>query len=318
MIKQKLYWERFRPKKIQNLILLDRIKKLVLEEDGELRIINNMIFTGSWGLGKTSLASIYADSFLSMRVNASSETSVDNLREKVLEFCQSMGDIFDNRRRDIKIVVLEEFDGVSRQYQDALKVFLESQVENVRFIATTNNISKIDGGVLDRFTIVDFNPQNSEEEQFLINGYVSRANAIVKKENIPVSEEELKKLVTNCFPSFRRVLDNLQLISLVGNTNVQAGNSTVHDLYKLIVEPISVETTYEYIMSNWADKAEVVINQLGRPFAKWLMQMHPDKINAMPKTFPLVSTYSSRLKDMTDPVVHILALILELQKIFTK
>lgn len=135
MIVNKLYWSKYRPKKIEAMILLPRIQKEILNKQGELQLSSNYLFVGSPGLGKTSLAKIIAPEG-ALHVNASYNSSIDDLRDQVTEYCKT-GDIFGKSSVDgYKIVFLDEFDGVSQKYQDALRGFIEDFESRVRFIAT--------------------------------------------------------------------------------------------------------------------------------------------------------------------------------------
>jgi len=97
-MKNLLLSERWRPKTIEDTILLPRIKKLF--ENG---IQQNVIFYGNFGTGKTTLARIligkYSKNKPYIELNSSFYTSIDTLRNKIDEFCSKvyMGlDLVDN------------------------------------------------------------------------------------------------------------------------------------------------------------------------------------------------------------------------------
>ena len=170
-MKNLLLSERWRPKTIESIILLPRIRKLF--EEG---IQQNFIFYGNFGTGKTTLARIligkYSKNKPYLEINSSLYTSIDTLRSKIDEFCSKvyMGlDLIDELPRDsIKYVFLDEFDRTSIQYQDALKAYIEEYSNrNVRFIFTTNHINKISLGIRSRLVEVDFDCHNPQEEKYL-------------------------------------------------------------------------------------------------------------------------------------------------------
>jgi replication-associated recombination protein RarA len=67
-----LFWEKYRPKQLEDMILLPRIKKLV--ENG---IETNLIFYGHYGMGKTALSKIMCSRNPSLEINSSIDTSIN-------------------------------------------------------------------------------------------------------------------------------------------------------------------------------------------------------------------------------------------------
>ena len=135
-----LLWEKYRPKNMEDVILLPRIREQF--KDG---VTQHYIFHGHYGTGKTSLARIligkYSKETAFLELNCSFDTSIDVLRTQIDDFCKfsSIMDV----NSDIKYVFLDEFERVSANFQDAFKAFIEKYNKNVRFIITTNHINKI-------------------------------------------------------------------------------------------------------------------------------------------------------------------------------
>ena len=184
-MKNLLLWEKWRPKKIDDIILLPRIKSHF--EDG---VKTNYIFHGHYGTGKTTLARIligkYSKDKAFLELNSSLFTSIDVLRNEVEKFCKTQPML--ETDDPIKYVFLDEFERVSSQYQDAMKAFIETYHKNVRFILTTNHINKISDGIKSRFTCIDFDYQDSSEEKFLKQElYKKIINTICPSEDITIS-----------------------------------------------------------------------------------------------------------------------------------
>ena len=74
-LKELLFWEKYRPKNQKNMILLPRIESII--NDG---IVDNKIFYGSPGTGKSTLANILAKENSFIKINASKDNGVDVLR----------------------------------------------------------------------------------------------------------------------------------------------------------------------------------------------------------------------------------------------
>jgi replication factor C small subunit len=112
--KKALWTERYRPSKLDELILPDRISRKL--ENG---LYMNFLFYGSPGTGKTSTAKVLAGDNPYMYINCSVETGVDTVRTKIMEFCSTLS-VMDGQKK-LKVVILDEFDGVSDQYMKALR-----------------------------------------------------------------------------------------------------------------------------------------------------------------------------------------------------
>ena len=121
-----LFWEKYRPKSIKGMVLLPRIEKAIEGVD------SNMIFYGTAGTGKTTLARIIASEFNALILNG--KLGIDILSDKITEHIHSFNLLSADQT---KLVFLDEFDRASITLQDGLKSFIE-EYPNVRFIFTTN------------------------------------------------------------------------------------------------------------------------------------------------------------------------------------
>ena len=306
-MKDKLFWEKWRPKTMEDIILLPRIRKAV--ENGLTR---NMILYGSAGLGKTTLSKILTKDNPCLHINASMETSIDVLRNKIDEFCSNMS-MFDSAN-DTKVVFLDEFEGASRQFQEAFKGFIEKH-STVRFIATTNNLGKIIEPLHSRFLIIDFNSQSIEEEKFLKNGIFKRIkNVICPAEGIDISQEDLIKLISKYFPDFRSILVYLQNYKETGELNFATANIDIKmkaQLYELMFSDANTEVVYHFIMSNFGpDRVDEMIKLLGRPFLAWIFENKQDWVENGFKVARLVTEHQAFLDTQgSDPIIIGVSLI---------
>jgi len=203
-----LLWEKYRPKNMEDVILLPRIREQF--KDG---VTQHYIFHGHYGTGKTSLARIligkYSKETAFLELNCSFDTSIDVLRTQIDDFCKfsSIMDV----NSDVKYVFLDEFERVSANFQDAFKAFIEKYNKNVRFIITTNHINKISDGLKSRIKLVDFDVQGLEEEKFLKQEiYKKITNTILPNEGGEIPKEDLISIINKKFPDFRSVMVEVQ------------------------------------------------------------------------------------------------------------
>lgn len=99
----KIWVEKFRPTTLDDIILSERNKDIVR---GFVDEIPNLLFVGTPGTGKTSLARIIVNDILKcnyLYINASDESGIDTIRHKVTNFSQTKS--FDGK---VKVVILDE------------------------------------------------------------------------------------------------------------------------------------------------------------------------------------------------------------------
>lgn len=313
MLKENFFKTKYRPKNLDDLVLLPRIRKII-----DKGIHNHFIFYGPYGIGKTALVELLCKDRPYLELNTSNETGIDTLRTKVDDFCSKMS-MFDSKD-DLKIVYLDEIDGASSAYQDALKRFIEKNEKNVRFIATTNYINRIDGGTLDRFFKVDFSPKNQQEMKYLKVNYAKRLVKISKLEDIDISADDIKSVVNKNFPSFRKMLSVLQHIKITGEVNFSVKSfdqDLKNDLYHQILNSDDTEKNYHFLMDKFGpDQIDELISLLGRPFIEYIGINKKDKIAKLGDILVLVTKYGDILDSSksADPLVIGTSLIHEIQK----
>ena len=324
-MKQLLLNERWRPKKMEDLVLLPRIQKFF--PNGE--ITANYVFYGTPGTGKTSLARIligkYSKDKPYLELNNSYYSSIDDLRTKVDDYCSKdyTGIDLDAEinKDEIKYVFLDEFERSSIQYQDALKVYIEDfSNKNVRFIFNTNNINKVSDGIKSRMTCINFNTTNGEEEKFLKNSLYKRImNEICVKEEIEINKENLVRLINRNFPDFRSILNGLQQFKLTGeitsNNSVNAKLKT--DLYNVVFSNMDYEQIYHFVMDNFGqDNIDEMFQLFSRDFINWIFNEKRENVNKLFEVNYIVSEYHKLLDTNTDPVVVGMTLIGKLKDLF--
>ncbi|CAG7580302.1 MAG: gp76 [uncultured marine phage] len=313
MLDQNFFKVKYRPKSQEDLILLPRIKKII-----DQGLSDHMLLFGTYGVGKTALVNLLCKGRPYLELNSSLDTSIDILRTKVDEFCSKMS-MFDSKD-DIKVVFLDEIDRVSAQYQDALKAFMEKNERNVRFIATTNHINRINDGVLDRFGLkIDFTPRDADEVNYLKVNYAKRLVKISKEEEITIKPDDIKQIVNRNFPSFRKMLSVLQYCKITGEvdfTTKSFDEKLKIELYELIMSTSNTEKTYHFLMDKFGpDSMDELIQLLGRPFIEYVGANKREMLPKLGNIIVLVTKYGDMLDSAraADPIIIGSSLIHEIQ-----
>lgn len=301
-----LLWERWRPKTLEDIILLPRIRKQF--ENG---VNQNYIFYGHYGTGKTSLARILIGKYTKdkpfLELNSSLFTSIDVLRNEIEDFCKFTPMMSSDS--DIKYIFLDEFERVSAQFQDAFKAFIEKYNKNVRFIITTNHINKISDGIKSRIPQIDFDCQNVDEEKYLKTEIYKRINNIIlPKEESEIPKDNLVSIITKKFPDFRSIMVEVQSFIETGeisSSGQNVSNKVKLELYNMIYDDsYDYEKVYHFLMSSFgAEKIDNMISLLGTPFIDWIIQEKKSDVNKMFECNYVVSDYASKLETNTDPII---------------
>lgn len=291
---------------MEDIILLPRIRNQF--KDG---VNTNYIFHGHYGTGKTTLARIligrYSKDKAYLELNSSLFTSIDTLRSEIENFCR-VKPMMDTDS-DIKYVFLDEFERVSPQYQDAFKAFIEKYHKNVRFILTTNHLNKISPGIKSRFTEVNFDILDLEEEKFLKKEIYKRiVNTILVSEKFEISKENTISIINKKFPDFRGMIQSVQNYITTGGIiqdSSNVSNKLKIELYNTIYDKSSdYEKIYHFLMRSFGpEKIDVMINLMGRPFTEWLINEKKEDINKLFKVSNVVCEYNSLLDTATDPII---------------
>ena len=100
-INEQLFWRKYRPKTLTNMVILPRIKKYL--ENG---FKQNVILHGHPGTGKSTIVDILLKDKHVLKINASLQNGIDVLRENILEFCDTLPSPFVKTTDKMKYVYL--------------------------------------------------------------------------------------------------------------------------------------------------------------------------------------------------------------------
>ncbi|MDA7837520.1 AAA family ATPase [bacterium] len=231
-MKDFLWVESYRPQTISECILPESLKKTFSDivETGE---IPNMMFTGTAGLGKTTVARAICNQLNLdyIIVNGSEEGNIDTLRTKIKHFASTV-----SLDGGIKVVILDEADYLNAQStQPALRGFIEEFSDNCRFILTCNFKNRVIEPLHSRCSIYEFNTTKKGMQKLCAQFY-TRTMHILEAEGVIVdSKDEIANLIMRYAPDWRRVLNELQRSSIGGKLNIamlQGGSGQYDDLFK--------------------------------------------------------------------------------------
>ena len=309
-----LFTEKYRPKNLDELILPDGIMNKF--KNG---LTQNMLLAGSPGTGKTSMAKAIVNQFELpyIYINASTDTSVDVIRTRIIDFCSTMS-ILDDQGK-FKVVILDEVDGVSDQFFKALRATMEQFASNSRFIATCNYINKVPDPVLSRFELIDFDFDKAEELE-LTKKYIRRVHDICGKEGMVIEKPALVEFVRRNFPDLRTTLNKLQGYKTQGITNitlddVKKFNSVYKDVFELIFNEMDPAKNYKYLVGEYSNRVDDILQSLGEEFIEYVQTEKPNSIKHIPQIAVTVAEHQAQRSLVIDPVISMLSCVYKLQTI---
>ena len=300
-----LWVESYRPKTIDDCILPDSLKSLFLAfiKKGE---ISNMLFSGTAGIGKTTVAKALCNQMNCdwIMINGSEEGGIDVLRNKIKNFASTV-----SLSGGKKVVILDEADYLNPQStQPALRGFVEEFHKNCRFILTCNFKNRIIEPLHSRFSNIEFKV-NPKDKPKLASKLFERAVYILKEQNVSYEDKVLVELITKHFPDFRKLINELQRYSVSGS--IDAGilvNVSDENLKTLVTHLKGKE---------FSDMRKWVVNNLDNDPVKIFRKIYDTLYtNLEPSTIPhavlIIADYQYKSSFVSDQEINLVACLTEL------
>ena len=222
-MKNQLWVEKYRPKSVTEYVFVDDRQKEQVKQWIKDESIPHLLFSGDAGTGKTTLAKVLinelgVEDYDVMEINASRENGIDNLRDKINGFVQTMP------FGQFKVVLLDEADYLTQPAQAALRNDMEAYHQTVRYILTCNYQYKIIPALKSRCH--EFHIAKPDMTEF-----TARAATVLVTESVEFDLDTLDTYVRGTYPDLRKCLNQLQVNSNSGKLlPAQAQGSSEHDL----------------------------------------------------------------------------------------
>jgi DNA polymerase III delta prime subunit len=317
-----LWVEKYRPKTLDDVVLPERYM-FDFKKSIERQEMNNWLFSGPAGGGKTTLARILTskqgilhnrkDNLLTVNGSAQSTRGIGYV-ENVIEPFLKIPPALDK----YKVVFIDEADNLTPDSYKSLRGIIEKyQIHYGRFIMTCNYVSVIPEPVRSRFTHYIF-------KQIPKEFAVSYAQEILLAENIEYEEKDIVFMVDQLYPDIRQIIDSLQRFSKknpkdknkAGRLDVNEGAITTNEK-KILASILEIVT---FIASDQN-------NKIGRPVASIVEILKGEDLEYRSlytqlfymEKFPIqakviVNKYSNSHQNALIPSMHFMAMVFEIVK----
>ena len=191
--------EKYRPIKLENYVGNEHIKTTIKQYLGQ-NDIQNLIFYGPAGTGKTTLAKLIVKGLDCdhLYINASDERGIETIRDKVSGFASTAS------FKPLKVVILDEADFLTIQAQASLRNVIETFSRTTRFIMTCNYVERIIDPLQSRCQVLKIVPPTKVD--------VAKHIAwILGEENTEFELEDIKTITNQFYPDLRKCLNTIQL-----------------------------------------------------------------------------------------------------------
>ena len=191
--------EKYRSKTLDSYVGNEHIKKTIEQYLGQ-NDIQNLIFFGPAGTGKTTLAKLIVNNLNCdhLYINASDERGIETIRDKVSGFASTAS------FKPLKVVILDEADFLTIQAQASLRNVIETFSRTTRFIMTCNYVERIIDPLQSRCQVLKVIPPSKKEVA------VHLASVMATK-GTAYEMEDLKNIVNQYYPDLRKCLNTIQL-----------------------------------------------------------------------------------------------------------
>jgi len=300
-----LWVEKYRPKTISECILPTDLKE-VFSKIVEKNELPNMLFSGSAGVGKTTVAKALCNELELdyILINGSEEGNIDTLRGKIKQFASTV-----SLQGGYKVVILDEADYLNPQStQPALRAFIEEFSNNCRFILTCNFKNRIIEPLHSRCSVYEFGIPNDQKPQLAAN-FFGRLTDILTKEAVPFEQKAVAALVERYFPDWRRVINECQRYSVSGRIDagvlVNLSEDNINSLMTSLKDK-DFKTMRKWVVDNMDTEPQAIFRKIYDGMSTYLQPQ------SIPEVVLILADYQYKNAFVADHELNVVACMTEI------
>ena len=233
--------EKYRPSTLENYVGNENIKKSIAKYLDQ-NDIQNLIFYGPAGTGKTTLAKIIVKNLDCdhLYINASDERGIETIRDKVQGFASVAS------FKPLKVVILDEADFLTIQAQASLRNIIETFSRTTRFIMTCNFVERIIDPLQSRCHVLKIVPPTKKD--------VARHLAwVLDQEKIRYEMQDLVPLINQYYPDLRKCINTIQLSTMDNDLRLDQSILVSSNYIDKVINELSNKADFKTVRQIIAD-----------------------------------------------------------------
>ena len=233
--------EKYRPLTLDTFVGNEQLK-IAIGGYLERNDIQNLIFYGPSGTGKTTLAKIIIGNLECdyIYINASDERGIETIRDKVQGFASTMS------FEPIKVVILDEADFLTIQAQASLRNIIETFSRTTRFIMTCNFVERIIDPLQSRCQVLKIIPPSKQD-------VARHLSWILDQESIKYDIKDLVPLVNQYYPDMRKCINTIQLSTLDNQLKLDQSLLVSSNYIDQVINELTLKPDFKTIRQIIAD-----------------------------------------------------------------
>jgi replication factor C subunit 3/5 len=267
--------EKYRPQRFDDIVL-DSLNYKIFSNILNKGYFPNLLLYGPPGTGKTTtiinLINEYQKKYNTQKgcvihLNASDERGIDIIRNQIFHFVKTNG-MFHN---ELKFVILDEVDYMTKNAQQALKYILQLSLKNVRFCLICNYISKIDESLKNEFISIRFN----QLPESYIHDFIK---TIINKEQMNIHINNIYSIQRLFMSDIRSMINFIQLNQYTNEWSTQIITDDIPiqllDLIKNSSENVIIDYIHNISIQYNMDKMNII-----KYFFNYIIKNCPELLN---------------------------------------
>lgn len=300
-----LWVEKYRPKKIEDTILPESLKK-TFQQFVDQKNIPNLLLTGTAGVGKTTVARAMLEELECdyIVINGSMNGNIDTLRTTIQNFASSVS--FSGGR---KYVILDEADYLNaNSTQPALRNFMEEYSKNCGFILTCNFKNRIIEPLHSRCSVVEFKINKKDMADLAVQ-FMKRVRTILNTENVEYDKEAVAAIIMKHYPDARRILNELQRYSATGKIDSGILINVSEESFKKLLNYMR-EKNFSSVRKWVGENSDTDTTELFRKFYDQASDIMTQ--NSIPQLVLHLANYQYKAAFVADHEINLVACLTEI------
>ncbi len=262
-------YRKYRPTNFSTVVGQKPIIKTLLNSIQQGKIAHAYIFYGSKGIGKTSIAKIFAKAvncLNSVNGDACNECEnckliIDSKTSDIIELDAASNNGVDEVRNIIdsvgflptalkyKVYIIDEAHMLTTSAWNALLKTIEEPPHHVIFIFATTEMNKIPATILSRCQNFQFSRMTENDAREILTN-------VIKNENIKIDEASINKIIQLGNGSARDLLSVLDQLCIYTNNNIT--EQAINEIFGLV----DLNSKISFINNLISKKLDIIINQV--------------------------------------------------------